>query len=204
MKKITGILASAIFLCVLAWQTPAQSVLRDGTIPEDLVITLSLGGTIQFSVHYTYRITADGKVYYDELQSLPVVRLPDNVLNMKIGSAKPTKAARTKPPKLADRLSKEQIKRMISAFESSGFVEMDDRNEGDKTLKEIMCLNHAEAKELSITANGKTKRVYFFLGCQYGERSPLKNFLSLYDQIRKELSGVKKIETKKRKITSID
>ena len=186
MKQLSQIVFSIFLFLAVASPMIAQTILKDGKIPKDLVITLSLEGTTQFSTHYTYKITTDGKVFYEEQSNLPPQESFADLLNVN------DKSRKVRKPKLKNKLSKEQIKSIILEFEKAGFFEMNESYYGDPTLKEVSCVNHAEKKGLSITANGKTKSVAFFLGCSYGENSPLKSFLNLYDKIGKELSNVKK------------
>ena len=68
---------------------------------------------------------------------------------------------------------------------------MNDRYFGDPFLKEVICTDHAAEKSLSFAGNGKRKSVSFFLGCSYGENSPLRAFLALYDKVSQTLSTVK-------------
>lgn len=194
MKKGTKILFSIVFFCALVSQISAQSVLKNGTIPKDLVITLSLSSSSQFAYIYDYKITSDGRVFFEDHSRL----LPSlNFSNLTLLNINGKKLKKPKIPKLKDRISQKQIKRIILEFEKSGFFEMNEYYQGDLTLKEGVCVNHANIKGLSISANGKTKNVAFFLGCSYGENSPLKSFLNLYDKIDKELSGVKKTKLMK-------
>ena len=187
------ILLSIIFLSAFVSQMPAQSILKDGKIPKDLVIKLSLSSTIQFAAEYDVKITADGKVYLDDRSRL----LPtQNFSDLTFLGINGKKVKKPESPKLKDTLTKNQIQHIILEFEKSGFFEMNKYYEGDPNLKEGVCVNHANIKGLSISANGKTKSVAFFLGCSYGAQSPLKSFLTLYDKISKELRGVKKINLK--------
>ena len=193
MKKTSKLLFGTIIFFTAFSQIAAQSVLKDNKIPEDLIIKLSLSSTIQFSSEYDLKITSDGKVYLDDRShNLPSATNFSALLKLNSGKNK-----NLKMPRLKDKLSKEQIKRIITEFKKSGFFEMNESYYGDPTLKEGTCVNHANTKGLSILANGKTKSVAFFLGCSYGENSPLKSFLNLYEKIDKELSGVKKIKLTK-------
>jgi hypothetical protein len=193
MKHIT---LSLFLLGFFALQVSAQSFLKNGEIPKDLVIELKLSSTIEFFTHYDMTITADGKVYLEVRSNLPQPTNFSRLLGIAPGKNKPEKL---KTPKLEDRLSKKQIRKIIGEFEKSGFFAMNEYYEGDPNpATDGTCVNHAEIKGLSISANGRTKRVAFFLGCTYAENSPLKSFLALYDKISKELSGVKKIDSKKR------
>ncbi len=189
MKKNSCFLFGIIFFCAAISQITAQSVLKGDKIPEDLVIKLTLSSTIEYSSQYELKITPDGKVYLrDYSRNLPSGKNFPGLLNIE-------KNKKTKTPKLKDKLSKKQIRQIISEFEKSGFFEMNEFYHGDPALKEGSCVNHAYTKALSISANGKTKSVAFFLGCSYGENSPLKSFLNLYDKIDKELRGVKRIKS---------
>ncbi len=194
MKKTSKFLFGIIIFFTTFSQMLAQSILKDNKIPEDLIIKLTLSSTIQFSSEYDLKITSDGKVYLDERSH----NLPGTNFSalLRLNSGK-NKTKQLKVPKLKDKLSKRQIKKIVSEFEKSGFFEMNESYYGDPTLKEGTCVNHAYTKGLSILANGKTKNVAFFLGCSYGENSPLKSFLNLYAKIDEELSGVKKIKLMK-------
>src|SRR5215203_3290769 len=98
MMKHTAL--SLILGGILALSTAAQTLLKDGKIPEDLVITLSLSSTIQFSSQYSYRITTDGKVYFeDHSNSLPLQKSFAAILGNVPGKIKWKKP---KSPKLKD------------------------------------------------------------------------------------------------------
>jgi hypothetical protein len=176
-------LLSLIFVLMLALQMSAQSLLKDGKIPKDLVITLSLGGTVQYANYYSYKITSDGKIVYtEELNGLPIASNYGLLLKQ------------LKTPELKENLSKKQIKSILKGFESAGFFEMNEYYQGysDKVGGEVTCVNHAMSKSLSISINNVNKKVGFFLGCSYSENSPLKKFLVLYDKILGHLKNVKK------------
>ncbi|HEV8160000.1 MAG TPA: hypothetical protein VGP58_13275 [Pyrinomonadaceae bacterium] len=193
MKETIQIVLGLFFLFAFVSQMSAQSVLKDGKIPRDLVITLSFSSTIQFSAEYDLKITADGKVYLNDRSHL----LPSQTFfNLMLLEMNGKKLKKSKIPKLKDRISQKQIKQIILEFEKSGFFEMNEFYYGDPILNENVCTNHADIKSLSILANGKTKNVAFFLGCSYSEKSPLEGFSSLYDKISKELSSVKKMNLK--------
>ena len=189
MKIIAQVVLGVFFGLSMFSQLTAQSAIRNGKIPKDLIIMLDLSGTVQYANYYNYRITSDGKVFYKErLNGLPSQKSFSDLLRLK-GSKSPKK------PKLKEKLSKKQITQIINEFKKTGFYELEDYYHGDKTLENGTCVNHAMEKGLSISINGKTKKVAFFLGCSYGENSPLKRFLILYEKIEKELSGVKKIKS---------
>ena len=147
----------------------------------------TLGGTMNFSHYYTYTIHRDGRVTYDD--SASVNALPTGVnYSALLGSHKKL----PKPPKLADRLKDKQLLALMREFEASDFFEMrDNYSYGDPFLTQQTCVNHAQSKALSITIDGKTKSVSFFLGCSYSDQSPLKAFLALYDKVSEMLSKVK-------------
>lgn len=182
---------SLILIACAAFSTAAQSLLKDGKIPRDLAITLSLGGTIQFSVHYDLRIDADGKVYLEHYrEGLPAGRSFSELL-------KTTTFILPEAPKLKEKLSKKQIKAIIGEFETSGFFAMNEYYQGNsETAETNVCINHAEEKGISITANGRKKKVAFFLGCSYLENSPLNKFLVLYNFVENQMRGVRKRDSK--------
>lgn len=195
MKRTSKLLFGIIIFFAAFSQMSAQSPLKDNKMPEDLIIKLTLSSTIQFSSAYDLKVTSDGKVYLeDKSHNLPSGTNFSTLLKLDSGK---NKTEKLKAPKLKNKLSKKQIKQIISEFEKFGFFEMNESYYGDPALREGSCVNHADTKGLSISANGKTKNVAFFLGCSYGENSALKSFLNLYDKIDKELSGVKKIKLMK-------
>jgi hypothetical protein len=186
VKKVKKILLSLLFVSIFGLQMSAQSILKHDKIPKNLVITLSLGGTVQFADYFTYKITSDGKVVYIEQRNgLPTT-------NNYVYLLKDHK--RVKSPKIKENLSKKQLKSIIKEFEVSGFFEMNEYYQGytNSSSEELTCVNHAMSKSVSISINGKSKSVGFFLGCGYSEDSPLKRFLNLYDKVSKELETVKK------------
>lgn len=183
MKNINQIVLVVVLFFALTPQVSAQSMLENGKIPKDLVIKLGFSSTVQFSAEYDFKITADGKVYLENRShNLPASPSLIALLNSK---------NEFKIPKLKNRLTKIQLRKIIREFEKSGFFEMNEYYQGDLTLKESRCVTHAAIKELSITANGITKRVAFFLGCGYGEDSPLQSFLNLYNKVDSGLKGIK-------------
>lgn len=193
LKRI--LLIAALVVLGSAFVTNAQSLLKNGKVPKDLAITLSMSGTIQFAPHYTYTITSDGRVFYDLQQmGLPTpnasgVKLAK--LKSKDGKVTKVKYDVPKPPKLKEKLSQKQLKEIIRGFEESGFFLITDANKFDPALTETTLIDHAQTKALSIAANGKIKNVEFFMGGNYGENSPVHNFLKLYDKIRAELNTVR-------------
>lgn len=189
MPKVFTLTVLLVLFIILNSHAAAQVAVRSADIPADLVINLSLGGTVQFSSQYTYSIFADGIVRLaDRSNYLPRTASLDNLLLLRPGQ-KPPKPR--KPPELRERIPEKLLLDLIVEFDHSGFYQMNDRYYGDPDLKEGSCTDHADEKGLSITMNGKTKSVSFFLGCSYGQNSPLKRFLVLYDEVSKALKGVK-------------
>ena len=190
MKKANKILLVLFFAFSLVSPVAAQPVLRRGKIPKDLIITLGFSSTVRFSDEYDLKITARGKVYLDDRSHRLPVQRNFNPFSLATNGNKPRKI---KTPKLKNKLSQSALKRLILDIEKAGFFEMKESYYGDPNLRVNTCWNHADTKSLSVSANGKTKKVAFFLGCSYGEASPLKSFLRLYERIDAELSRVKKI-----------
>lgn len=182
---------SLIFLTALASQISAQSILKDGKIPDDLVITIGLIANMQFGGYQTYKITSDGKVFYDEFSNLPPVS--PNVFDLiAMGQKNVKKPKLPKPPKLKDKFSRNQLQRIIFAVEKSGFWEIADKDQCEPNY------NHYTTKGISITLYGKTRAIEEIkLRCGNDENLRLKNFVNLYDLISKELSGVKKTKLTK-------
>lgn len=182
MKKTNQIILGIFFLFALGSQVAAQSIFKNGDIPNDLVITLNLSSTSQFASEYDYKITSDGRVFFeDRSHNLPAYPSFGALL----------KKNKLKKPTLKDKLSKRQLRDIVREFENSGFFEMNEYYRGDPNLTEATCINHADIKGLSVSANGKIKKVVFFLGCGYGEKSPFHRFLNLYNKVDAVLKGVK-------------
>lgn len=200
-----------LVLGTLLLETKGQTGTTQSPVPKDLEITLSLGGTIQFSTHYTYRIASDGSVLLEyQHYGLPISPRFETLLKLENGEPVRQEKPKTTPPKKPKRLSQDQLKILLNKFETSGFFSMADRYSygealiryhGDSSIRKTTCVNHAEEKSLSIVANGRKKSVSFFLGCTYGEMSPLKDFLSLYDSVSKAMKNVevKTVDTLKPK-----
>jgi hypothetical protein len=189
--KVFPVLVCILFLSL---SSVSQTLLQNNKLPKDLQISLDVTGTVQFANYYRYSIEANGAVSMEYTsRGLPVTK-GFNYLLIPLGE-KPKKVIVPTPPKKKEKLSRNQLKELVRAFESSGFFSMNDSYYGDPTTVNGMCTNHADAKALSITANGKTKRVYFFLGCTYSENTPLKNFLEHFDKVQRVLKDVKIRET---------
>ncbi len=179
------VIVLAASLAAFSLSTSAQHILTDGQLPKDLKITIDNTGTVQFANYYRSNILRDGSVTLEYTsRGLPIQRGFSSVLLLK-GQKAP------KPPVKKNKLSKKQLTELAHAIETSGFFEMKESYYGNPGSEPVMCSNHANAKAITVIANGKTKRVYFFLGCGYGEFEPLKKFLSVYEQIEKTIGGVK-------------
>lgn len=194
-------LALMFLLLIPSISAAGQNILVNGKLPKDLQITIDDTGTLQFADTKRSTISSDGRVvFHHTSQSLPLLKNPADLLALKTTGSepkkKPGKLEKTlaKPPKNTpkkDKLSKKQLFELVQAIELSGFFEMQDRYHGNPTLKTSTCINHSKAKAISVLGNGKTKTVYFFLGCSYGEFETLTKFLRLYDQIAGAISSVK-------------
>lgn len=185
MKYLTFVL---LFIAAFASQILGQSILKDGKIPDDLVITIGLTANMQFGGYHRYKITSDGKVFYEELdRSLPKSRSLIELLSLQAGKERNKPSKPPKPPKLKDRLSKKQLNKIIAEIEKSAFLELTAEQQCEPNY------NHYTTRGISITVNGETKGIEEIkLRCDNNENPRLKNFAILYDFISKEISGVKK------------
>lgn len=182
---------SLLILMLLASTAAGQNLMVDGELPRDLKITIENTGTVQFANYYQNTILADGTVTFEfTSRGLPVQDRGYGELVLSTNDKKHKTEPAPTPPAKKDKLSKSDLLELARAFESSTFFQMQDSYYGDPTLKTGMCINHSAAKAISVTANGKTKRVYFFLGCSYGEYAPLAEFLQLYKSVETAISGV--------------
>ncbi|MEK7723784.1 MAG: hypothetical protein AAB336_05510 [Acidobacteriota bacterium] len=185
MKYLT---LSLILFAALASQVSAQALLKDRKIPDDLVITIGLTANMQFGGYNRYKITSDGKVFYEEYSNLPP--LNRNALELVGIGQKNIKKPKT--PKLKDKLSKKQLKKIIAEIEKSNVLAINE-NEQCETIA-----NHYTTRGISITVNGETKGIEEIeLRCDNNESQRRKDFANLYDFISKELSGVKKTKLTK-------
>lgn len=208
--KVLVIIASIFFFCS---STIAQNILTDGKLPTDLKITIHHTGTVQFATYYRYTISPEGSVTIEytrrglpparDFSTLLAVKAPKPAKTAKSGknskklkaetaiqTQKPVDTTATQVPPKKDKLSTGQLIKLSQTIESSGFFDMNDNYQGNPDLETATCVNHAAAQAISVTANGKTKNVYFFLGCGYGEFEPLKKFLALFQQIETAISSV--------------
>lgn len=166
---------------MFVFQVSAQSFLKDGKIPDDLVITISLTATVQFGGYQKYKITSDGKVSFEEFSNLPRINHDISSFLVMVGQKTP------KIPKIKEKLSRKQLKKIITEFEKSAFYEITEEQQCEPSY------NHYTTKGISITLNGKTKAIEEVkLVCNDDKNPRLKSFVNLYDLISKELRYVKK------------
>lgn len=177
---------------MLGLTATAQNILIGGKLPKDFQITIDDTGTVQFATYRRYTISAGGSVTVEYTRrGLPVQNRIDGLFEITRNGKTQKKVQSPKPPDKKDKLSKGQLLKLARAFESSTFFQMQDSYYGNAALQLATCVNHSDAKAMSITANNRTKRVYFFLGCEYGEYAPLTEFLGLYKKVEMVINGVK-------------
>lgn len=182
-----AILLPACFLLLLGSIHP-QSPPTAQAVPSDLVIIIGQNSSAQFSTASECTITADGSVgcFLDLSRALPKV---NRSWDMVLKGAKPPPATKQN---LKIGLTPDELANIFSKFSRARFFEMNDSYRGDTGMKEGYCTNHSKTLFISIRANSLTKSVIFDLGCQYGDNSPFKRFMDLYDGIDREIRGVRK------------
>lgn len=182
------------YLFLFSGEIYSQVISKKDKIPKDLIIKINLSTSSQFGIQYILTIDSEGKVFYEDYSNLlPKGPSVSSILNLNLpeedlNKSKISKKA-TNKPKLKEKLSVKQLKKIINEIDKSGFYQMNEYYEG--------CYSHAKSKSISISVNGKNKKVTFVLGCSYDENHPLKDFLNLFDTINKELDSVEKIKIEK-------
>ncbi|HRH40643.1 MAG TPA: hypothetical protein PKY82_03290 [Pyrinomonadaceae bacterium] len=149
MKSIA---LSLIFFVALASQISAQSLLKDGKIPDDLLINLKGYGAWGFG-SFEINITSTGDWSY--LYKGLTVTIPEGLSI----DGKPIK-----PPRyLKPHLSEQKLKSLIAEFEKMQFLKFSDHfpdpnedNDGGATDQ--------GRETISIRINGQTKEVSYDLG----------------------------------------
>lgn len=154
----------AVLFCFLFFsETEAQTTLKNGKIPDDLLITLQKqegwGGT-----YSEMTINSRGEFSYQSRGgNLPVVRTP-YVFSI---NGKHIKPAQYLKPKLSD----EKLKLLIAEFEKIQFFKFG-KDFPAEDEKEIGCITDVGTEAISIRINGQTKEVSDYYGCS-GKRNRL-------------------------------
>jgi hypothetical protein len=193
MKKVIAFVIVPVTCFLLCLPIVAQSLLKNGKIPNDFEITVTSTDGQKIGTKYFYRITSDGRVFSEDhghilpwgRSSLLIVQDPQNKENRR----------RQLPVK--NKLSKNQLKQMIRGFESFGFFGLENSYYGYPDQRNASCSSQGGVTNLSILASGWHKNVSVYFGCPYTERSFLNGFWKIYDKIMISLRGIKFIETKK-------
>lgn len=143
-----------ILLGVFTLQVSAQSLLKKGKIPDDLLITLKRqeGWGGQYS---EITITANGDLSYQTRGGLPVISLP-RVLSI---NGKPVKSPRYLKPKLSNK----KLKLLIAEFEKIQFFRFG-KDFPQEDEKENLFLSDQASEAILMRVNGQTKEVFNNLG----------------------------------------
>ncbi|MEO5860220.1 MAG: hypothetical protein ABIR33_14885 [Pyrinomonadaceae bacterium] len=166
-SRITVLL---IFLIIFfAGPVAAQSILVDGRIPDDLLITLKHYGAWG-GPQTELTIDAKGEFSYSSLGGLPIGIRPDLILN----------GDRRKPVKyLKPRLSSDKLKLLLTEFDKIQFLRFGKDFPADNENRPF--ISDMGSESIVIRANGQTKEVPFDLG-DSGKGARLLNGLA--DRIR--------------------
>lgn len=145
---------SLLLLGVFVLQISAQSLLVDGKIPEDLLITLKRQGGRGGS-YFEMIIAANGEITYQTKNGLPVASLP----NVVFINGKQIK----KPKYLKPKMSEEKLKLLVAEFENIQFFRFDKDFPKEETKKKSS-VTERQTEIISIRVNGQTKEVSNYLG----------------------------------------
>lgn len=149
--------ALGLILCALfAGQASAQSFLKNGEIPDDLMITLKRNGRFE---DYVITIQSNGNWSFKGFAGLPVQNSPARILSKNAKKIDETKA----------KLTKETLKSLISEFEKIQFFKFGkDFPPEDEEIRSS--LSDQPTETISIRINGQTKEISNHLG-DSGKRS---------------------------------
>ena len=138
------LLFAFVFVFLFFSKSQAQTLLQNGEIPNDLVISLErtfCGGDCPT---YKLTVTADG-----------VVNFTGEENTRKIGSSK-------------SKISKDKLKQLVSEFERAEFFKFRDEYESGEICEQYATDFPSEI--ISIQINGKNKKVSHNFGC-WGEKA---------------------------------
>lgn len=150
-------IALGLILCALfALQASGQAFLKNGEIPDDLIITLKRNGRFE---DYVITIQANGDWSFKGSAGLPLLNSPARISSKNAKKTDLTKA----------KLTKETLKSLISEFEKIQFLKFgkDFPPEDEKIRSTI---SDQPTETISIRINGQTKEVTNYLG-DSGNRS---------------------------------
>jgi hypothetical protein len=152
---------SLILSGFFALRIPAQSFLKNGEIPGDLIITLKRAGRFE---DYVITIQSNGDWSFKGIAGLPVQLSPAG--NFSRGGKVAIKVNQTKA-----KLTKEALRALISEFDKIQFFKFgkDFPAEDETTLYSV---TSQPTETISIRINGQTKEVSNYLG-DFGKRAAL-------------------------------
>jgi hypothetical protein len=167
MNKVQKFLLSLVFVLMLALQMSAQSLLKDGTVPEDLVIILKMqqawsGGYSEITIN------AKGEFSHTSRGGLPVT----DYSRLLLKGHKLTKYLKPK-------LSIEKLKLLIAEFDKIKFFKFG--KDFPVEEKETLSVSDAGGESIFIQINGQNKEVSNYLG-DFTKRRKLLS--SLAERIR--------------------
>jgi hypothetical protein len=146
----------ALLFCLLPFsKAEAQTTLKGGKVPADLLITLKRQGGNFGGIYSEITITANGDWSSQSRGGLPVVKLPE-ALSI---DGKPVKLPKYLRPKLSDK----KLKLLIAAFERIQFFKFS-KDFPLETEKEHRYITHQPTDTISIRINGQIKEVSNYLG----------------------------------------
>jgi len=184
-KKFFVVLA--LILCFLTFsESKAQSVVKNGRIPEDLVIKYWKGSGIGW-VEYT--IKADGSVFYNSYSNLPSNPNTAGFLELQ------NKKNKTKKNELKNKLSKKQLKILISEFEQANFFGFPNRELNNQDgCPNGNISSDAVSISIFIQINGKTAHISSLAACKAIANTTAERFDNLGRKISEILKTVKAIK----------
>ena len=155
-----------LFLSFLSLEIKSQSLLQNGEIPKDLVISLERNfNCFDLSAHisgkcrdYSLKITANGNVS----------------LTLEETRKRKTKNINTK-------IKQEEIKKLIDNFEKTNFFQLQDEYTDGEICK--IRATDQSTETISIQISGKKKQVEHYLGCYIDEKEIVVSLLNLGNKI---------------------
>ncbi len=175
----------ALALCFLTFsEIKAQSLLKNGKIPEDLVIKYWKGSGIG-STEFT--VKSNGRVFYKST-NLPINLNHNNAAFFELLDKK----SKNKKPKLRDNLSKKQLKELVYEFEKIEFLRFPNRqlNYLDGCTNNFS-INPSTTTAITLEINEKSITVSAEIYCNGTGNSIAEKFEILAKKINEILKTVK-------------
>jgi hypothetical protein len=153
MKSAVKILFCIIFGGVFVSHLPAQTILKNGKIPKDLVINYEFYGRFCGS---ELKISSDRRL---RLHLISCLLQPADFAPYEVGKK--------------DKLPKEKLKQLIAEFEKINFFSLNEEYSPRQNSCKSFLTDSGRAK-ISIQINGKTKQIAYEIGCMNEKDTPVE------------------------------